>query len=183
VFAWRAAREALPTKLNLHKRHIPVDTICEICSETEEDAIHAFWSCKQIQPVWDNEMWSQSIRNTTVMDFADLLSKVLHLGRNSEPETFIIICWALWQRRNKIRIHQEVDPINQVGPKAKCYLEEFNRESDHSNSQPQATSAMRWMPPKMLRYKINYDGAVFKGPMKQGLESLLETLMDSLWPL
>uniref|UniRef100_A0A2N9GNK1 RNase H type-1 domain-containing protein n=1 Tax=Fagus sylvatica TaxID=28930 RepID=A0A2N9GNK1_FAGSY len=169
MFAWKASREALPTKLNLHKRHIPVGTTCEICGETKEDAIHALWSCKQIQPVWDNEMWTQPFRNTTAMDFADLLSKVLHLGRNSKPKTFIIICWALWQRRNKIRIHQEVDPINQVGPKAKCYLEEYNRETDHSNSQPQAAPAMRWMPPKMLRYKINYDGVVFKETNEAGI--------------
>jgi hypothetical protein len=131
MFAWKASREALPTKLNLHKRHIPVGTICEICGETEEDVIHALWSCNQLQPVWDNEVWAQSFRNTLVLDFAELLSKVLQHGRNAEPETFIMICWALWQRRNKIRIHQEVGPINQVGPKARCYLEEYNREADH----------------------------------------------------
>ena len=77
MFAWKASREALPTKLNLHKRHIPVRTICEICGETEEDVIHALWSCNQLQPVWDNEVWAQSFRNTPALDFADLLSSVL----------------------------------------------------------------------------------------------------------
>ncbi len=169
MFAWKASREALPTKLNLYKRHIPVDSMCEICGEIEEDAIHALWNCKQIQSVWDNEMWTQSFRSTPAVDFADLLSKVLHVGRSSDPETFIVICWALWQRRNKLRIHQEVEPINQVGSKAKCYLEEYNRENDHSNPNPQAAPATRWMPPKMLRYKINYDGAVFKETNEAGI--------------
>ena len=120
VFAWRATREELPTKLNLQKRHIPIGTTCELCDKKEEDTIHALWSCKQLQSVWDTEVWIQPLRNSSMVDFADLLSKVLHLGRDSEPETFIIICWALWQRRNKIRLQQEVDSINQVGPKAKC---------------------------------------------------------------
>jgi hypothetical protein len=41
MFAWKASNKALPTKLNLHKRHIPIGTTCEICGETEEDVIHA----------------------------------------------------------------------------------------------------------------------------------------------
>jgi hypothetical protein len=91
MFAWRATREALPTKLNLQKRHIPIGTTCEICGKKDEDTIHALWSCKQLQPVWDNEVWTQPLRNLPMVDFADLLSKVLHLGRDSEPEIFIII--------------------------------------------------------------------------------------------
>ena len=169
MFAWKACREALPTKLNLLKRHIPVDSTCENCGETEEDAIHALWNCKQLQSVWDNESWTQPFRNTLAVDFADLLSKVLHVGSSSEPEIFIVMCWALWQRRNKLRLHQEVEPINQVGSKAKCYLEEFNRENDHSNAHPQAAPETRWLPPKILRYKINYDGAVFKETNEAGI--------------
>ena len=168
MFAWKASREALTTKLNLHKRHIPVGPICEICGETEEDVIHALWSCNQLQPVLDNEAWAQSFRNTPALDFADLLARVLKHGRNSDPETFIMICWALWQR-NKLRIHQEVDPLNQVGPKAICYLEEFNREADPYSVQHQPAPAVRWKPPRMLRYKINYDGAVFKETNEAGI--------------
>ena len=98
IFAWKASCEALPTKLNLKKRHIPVDPTCEICGELAEDAIHALWSCKHLQLMWDKEVWIQSLRCTPSVDFADLLTKVLHQGRDSEPEQFIMICWALWQR-------------------------------------------------------------------------------------
>jgi hypothetical protein len=151
MFAWKASCEALPTKLNLQERCIPVDPICEICGELDEDAIHALWSCKHLQLVWEKEVWTQSLRSTPFVDFANLLTKVLRQGRDSEPEQFITICWALWQRRNKIRLHQEVDPINQVGPKAKCYLEEYLKEADHSKPQSQPASAVRWMPPRSHR--------------------------------
>jgi ribonuclease HI len=169
MFAWKASREALPTKLNLQKRHIPVGTICEICGEKDEDAIHALWSCKQLQSVWSNEVWAQSLQNSPMMDFADLLSKVLQHGRDSEPELFIIICWALWQRRNKIRLHQEVDSINQVGLQAKSYLEEYMSENELSKSKPQPALAVRWMPPRKHKYKVNYDGAVFKETNEAGI--------------
>jgi hypothetical protein len=48
MFAWKASREALPTKLNLQKRHIPVGTTCEICGEKDEDAIHALMELQTI---------------------------------------------------------------------------------------------------------------------------------------
>jgi ribonuclease HI len=104
-----------------------------------------------------------------MMDFADLLSKVLHHGRDSEPELFIIICWALWQRRNKLRLNQEVDSINHVGLQAKSYLEEYMRENEPSNPKPQPALAVRWIPSRKHRYKVNYDGAVFKETNAAGI--------------
>uniref|UniRef100_A0A2N9HZ83 RNase H type-1 domain-containing protein n=1 Tax=Fagus sylvatica TaxID=28930 RepID=A0A2N9HZ83_FAGSY len=138
MFAWKATCEALPTKLNLHKRRIPVDPTCELCGECNEDAIHALWSCNQLQIVWEKESWLQSIRSTPFVDFADLLTK-------------------------------EVDPINQVGPKAKCYLEEYLNATDQRKPQAQSAPVARWMPPRMLRYKVNYDGAVFKDTNEAGI--------------
>ncbi|GMY15487.1 hypothetical protein FCV25MIE_10726 [Fagus crenata] len=104
-----------------------------------------------------------------MVDFADLLIKVLHLGRDSEPELFIIICWELWQRRNKIRLQQEAVSINQVGSKAKCYLEEFTRETEQSKPQPQPEMTVKWQPPSKLRYKVNFNGAVFKETNEAGI--------------
>ena len=169
MFAWKASCEALPTKLNLHQRRLPIDPTCEICGECNEDVIHALWSCKQLQPVWEKETWLQSILSTPFVDFADLLTKVLHHGRDSEPEIFITLCWALWQRRNKLRLHQEVDPISQVGPKTKSYLEEYLKETDQSKTQAQPAPEARWTPPRLLRYKVNYDGAVFKETNEAGI--------------
>uniref|UniRef100_A0A2N9HZK5 Reverse transcriptase domain-containing protein n=1 Tax=Fagus sylvatica TaxID=28930 RepID=A0A2N9HZK5_FAGSY len=127
LFAWKASREVLPTKLNLQKRQIPVGTTCEICGEKDEDAIHALWSCKHLQSVWSNE------------------------------------------RRNKLRLNQEVDSINHVGLQAKSYLEEYMRENEPSNPKPQPALAVRWIPSRKHRYKVNYDGAVFKETNAAGI--------------
>ena len=169
LFAWKASREALPTKLNLQQRQIPVGSICEICGEKDEDALHALWSCKHLKSVWSQEVWAHTFHNSPAMDFADLLSNVLHHGKDSEPELFIIICWALWQRRNKLRLNQEVVSINQVGMQAKCYLEEYRRENEPSNSNPQPALAVRWIRSRKHRYKVNYDGAVFKETHAAGI--------------
>ncbi len=38
-FAWRASKEALPTRVNLCKRRIPIDPKCENCRNFPEDCM------------------------------------------------------------------------------------------------------------------------------------------------
>ena len=40
-FIWRAVKDSVPTKENLHKRHIPLDVICSLCDEHQETTLHA----------------------------------------------------------------------------------------------------------------------------------------------
>jgi hypothetical protein len=124
-FAWRASREALPTRVNLCRRGLPIDPTCENCRNSPEDVLHAVWTCPSIHSVWAQEDWTQGIRASPVMDFADLFSKVLATAYQQNSEVFIVISWLLWQRRNKKRLGQDVLDIDQVGNKARAYLTEF----------------------------------------------------------
>lgn len=112
TFAWRASREALPTKVNLLKRRIPLDPHCENCRNSPEDVLHAVWSCPLIKPAWENEPWILRLRSSHVLDYADLFSKVLEIGSSKDTEVFTVITWALWQRRNKLWLHQAVEAID-----------------------------------------------------------------------
>ena len=49
---------------------------------------------------------------TRVSLFRDLLELVVCSSLNSE--VFAMVCWALWNCRNKIRIGEVVWPLNQV---------------------------------------------------------------------
>ena len=42
-FIWRVVKDSLPTKENLHKRHIPLDVTCSLCDEQQETLMHAIW--------------------------------------------------------------------------------------------------------------------------------------------
>lgn len=39
-FAWKVARDMLPTKGNLYKKKISSDPVCPICLQENEDTIH-----------------------------------------------------------------------------------------------------------------------------------------------
>ena len=51
-FLWRAAKDSLPTKLNLRLRHIPLDDTCEGCNDQSESLLHCLWLCDQARSVW-----------------------------------------------------------------------------------------------------------------------------------
>ena len=106
-------------------RRIPIDPKCENCQKSPEDVLHAVWNCPLIKLAWDNETWLLRIRDSQFLDHADLFSKVLEIGTQQNSEAFIIILWTLWQRRNKIRVHQAVETIDQVNTKARAYMDEF----------------------------------------------------------
>ena len=44
-FAWKASRNALPTKVNLCHRGVLEDALCEACGLDEETSGHLFWDC------------------------------------------------------------------------------------------------------------------------------------------
>ena len=162
-FVWRASREALPTRVNLCKRRIPIDPKCENCWNSSKDVQHAVWNCPLIKPVWDTETWIHRLRDSPTLDFADLFSKVLEIGTQQNSEAFIIISWALWHRRNKLRLHQAVEAIDQVNTKARAYLDEF--ASGIATSPPKGSNPaleIKWQPPRPNNFKVNYDGVIFK---------------------
>ena len=51
-FLWRAAKDSLPTKLNLRLRHIPLDDTCEECNDQLESLLHCLRLCDQARSVW-----------------------------------------------------------------------------------------------------------------------------------
>ncbi|XP_075636568.1 uncharacterized protein LOC142608772 [Castanea sativa] len=70
---WRACHEAMPTKKALFCRTITADSVCVRCHAHPEDALHALWSCHELDSVWsDLELWSFQV-STQFVTFKELL--------------------------------------------------------------------------------------------------------------
>nr|GEW96418.1 RNA-directed DNA polymerase, eukaryota [Tanacetum cinerariifolium] len=53
IFAWRAHRDCLPTRVNLIRRGISLESyIFLVCRSCEEDAQHLFFQCDLVQSIW-----------------------------------------------------------------------------------------------------------------------------------
>ena len=131
--------------------------------------MHALWSCPVIKSVWLSEEWLLPFRAIHFYDFADLFSKVLQDSRDLQSAKFGVLCWALWQRRNKVHLNKPIDRIEQTNTFAGGYLEEFLQCNYREEPPLVPRLQIRWSTPTQCRCKFNYDGAVFQDKGEAGL--------------
>lgn len=49
---WRASKNSIPIELNLLRRAIIVDPLCDRCKSEAESPLHALWLCNELDLVW-----------------------------------------------------------------------------------------------------------------------------------
>ncbi|XP_023892982.1 uncharacterized protein LOC112004977 [Quercus suber] len=74
---WRACRNAMPTKANLVRRTIINDPLCERCRAAHETPLHALWTCKELDIVWDTHGSGPIRSQSNFQDFKHLLSTLM----------------------------------------------------------------------------------------------------------
>lgn len=52
IFLWRLAHDSLPTRMNIKRKHVQLETLCPVCSRFDEDGGHIFLKCKFVKQVW-----------------------------------------------------------------------------------------------------------------------------------
>ena len=75
-FAWRAYREALPTKVNLKKRKVLANESCDWCKVMPETVGHALWGCPKAQKLWECSKLALSLDRRDI-SFMDILWQLL----------------------------------------------------------------------------------------------------------
>ena len=169
-FIWRACHESLPTRANLHRRHILDDERCETCKLSGETAIHAIWNCPSLGIVWSSMPWKGAMNGISFLSFLDLFQFITTNQPNHETELFAMICWSLWYHRNRKRLSQPTEPLDRLVVRAQELLSEYH--STHSpslNPPPVVLPRPAWNPPEPGRYKVNFDGAVFENSGEAGI--------------
>nr|XP_023883659.1 uncharacterized protein LOC111995948 [Quercus suber] len=53
-FSWRACRDILANKVNLKRRMITKDDLCNECGKESETNCHMFWFCEKAKDIWGN---------------------------------------------------------------------------------------------------------------------------------
>nr|GEX36305.1 RNA-directed DNA polymerase, eukaryota [Tanacetum cinerariifolium] len=107
VFVWRARLERLPTRDNLAKRGVPIDSnLCPVCGSFPEDAHHLFFDCDLAINIfqkiyrWWNLSWvhvSSFVEWDTWFASIRLSSKLKSLLEG----VLITYWWFIWSFRNR----------------------------------------------------------------------------------
>lgn len=81
-------------------------------------------------------------------------------AENRDPAFFSMAIWAIWNRRNNVRLGKSTVPLGQLLSQAKERLREFNLHNS-STIIPVGRPPTCWQPPDRDTYKVNFDGARF----------------------
>ena len=94
----------LPTKLNLLKRNVVDDGLCELCRESNEDCLYALWLCDSVKAIWRS---GQSFSFMFSKHFPSFSDAFLFLRKEASPrlvEQFVMVAWFIWERQNRVRL-------------------------------------------------------------------------------
>ena len=155
----RATRESLPTKQNLQRRTITNCSLCDQCKLEPETALHATWSCRELEVVCENVgVWGFR-RSRSFLSFKELLSWLI--TNTQEVEPFAVTTWSIWNQRNRVRMHQPSCSAHLLAATAKERLAEF-LSVQPAAPLPIPKTRVQWQPPPQGMVKINFDGAASK---------------------
>ncbi|KAL4610409.1 hypothetical protein ACB092_08G047800 [Castanea dentata] len=146
-FLWRAAKDSLPTKQNLVARHIPVGNICDGCGDHSESVLHALWLYDQVRSVWMSDPGFLFLVQAKCRSFMQLLEVLFAHGSGFRIALFTVVEWSLWQYRNRMREHQSVWPLHELGDWARTLLVEFWEVHPQEQREPSCCPQVRWSPP------------------------------------
>ena len=92
-FLWRACADCLPTKVNLMKRKIVVNSLCQLSGRFPESTKHALWECEAVRQVWSMEFSWVNEAVTAHGSFMDLVE--LCVTKPGAGELFKTTAWFI----------------------------------------------------------------------------------------
>lgn len=104
VFWWRVLHNSLPSKHELHRRHVAHESYCEMCGDPSESLYHVFFTCPMARRFWREikKLVGMSVPNlhpcswTTDVLCREVCSPIL-------AATIVCGAWCLWTGRNARR--------------------------------------------------------------------------------
>jgi hypothetical protein len=160
VFWWRVINEFIPSRVNLHHRHIePMDT-CATCEAKPETTYHALLTCSYAQQFW------KSLSNLTDVKMPDLHPitwslDILDEKVCTEHDKCLFLCgmWSLWNSRNDRKHGKSPIPVRQAIDWALDVCFHLVLDIDRKIQSQTSRSIVQWQKPEASVVKINTDGS------------------------
>ncbi|XP_058760957.1 uncharacterized protein LOC131634317 [Vicia villosa] len=123
-FLWRLAKDILPTKENLQKKGITLDTSCSFCQAAPETAHHLFLQCEFARSVCFSSCFG--LRLPLNSDLNDWIYGCLDDSDVIGDQLKCSLLWQLWKTKNLLLYQQKsVEPWI-VAEETLVAVKEFN---------------------------------------------------------
>jgi hypothetical protein len=107
-FGWLVNNGRIQCRVNLARKQIVQDTMCEVCGRAPEDTAHIFLHCGFASSFWG------ALGITIASDCSNVLLSLLRPSAipAKHYNMFILLCcWQLWKRRNDVVFRGERSPL------------------------------------------------------------------------
>ena len=125
LFGWCACQEILPTRVNLAKRKIIEDNLCQCCGREPETEAHILWECGAAQDVWAGCVPRLQKMPNSHGNIVKLLETLLDRLEISEVELFLVQAWFIWNQRNTVLYGGTFKDPKWLNKRAKDYLRDY----------------------------------------------------------
>jgi hypothetical protein len=104
IFAWKLARNALATQLNMHKRGMETLDTCLICGTEPESTFHAMIKCPHARQLWGamSEVWDMPGKELLFEHNPDWFLHALKLSNDNQRAPLLMTLWRIWHIHNEI---------------------------------------------------------------------------------
>ena len=174
-FIWRAAKNVLPTAINLISKRVEITSTCAVCSANEESVLHALIECS----------FAKSCGFSSPVGFVGCCGSFLgwleHIFTRCSREDCniaMMICWRIWIHRNDIIWNDKFGSVQQVLNSAGQLLYQWQVAKKQvyyvdDDVHRLAHGAVSWERPKFGWVKCNVDAAIFESQRRFGLGCVL----------
>ena len=152
--------------LNLFRKKVVQDALCENCKERTEDGSHSIFFCFNVQVVWRFDLqwsWLSTLEGQSMKEIFNFA-----LSENKDTELLAFMGWAIWNCRNQVRFNEAACPLDQILNLSKERKAKFQGTKTPTQKLVHRNH-VHWRPPTVDEVKINYDGAIFSQKGRAGL--------------
>lgn len=165
VFWWRVVNGFLPTRGELHRRHIEPLPNCEVCGLADESIKHDLLECTVARAFWEQVKVFTGVK-------IPMLHPVSWARDIVDPEVIksidagVILCsmWSIWMSRNERKHGKQGVPVKVAVQWAiDTAFDLWLLAHPIKSTVPQVSSPRSWQPPERQWIKYNVDAAFYPG--------------------
>ncbi|KAM6556400.1 hypothetical protein CsatB_003419 [Cannabis sativa] len=171
-FIWRVFNHWIPTKLELAKQGMVIDTHCELCTFQNEDICHALWHCPKVQNIWKLFGFPKLIP-LNLTKAADVLWWLHEHLPNEEFFKFMGLTWLVWQRRNNFVFQHKILDEKIWTSWAIDLISTHLEPHQKTSKNPAMKLNSAWIPPQQNYFLINTDASLIAGQQGCGLSAVI----------
>ncbi|KAH9715526.1 putative reverse transcriptase/RNA-dependent DNA polymerase [Citrus sinensis] len=180
IFAWRAAKNQLPSAENLWKKKIIHEPTCQVCKMGMKNVFHTLVACKSAEKVWKLIHFDDDIHAAHSHDILSLLHAMKRMRSRDDLELLVTIFWVKWNARNQLIFKGNREKPHIMVAKAEAMIATYKRvhsPAEACSETEQRVPPQTWNPPQDGFVKVNIDVAISSEKNIVGLGAVIRDVL------